>query len=66
MPVKAQTRLAEKTRPRRKKESQRDSHANDFSVYKEINHIVQQEPYSALDPEKLCYLALKRIPPPFG
>jgi hypothetical protein len=32
-------------------------HANDFSYYEEINHVVQEEPNDALDPETLGVLA---------
>src|SRR5208282_5596505 len=32
-------------------------HANDFSFYEEVNHVVQEEPNDALDPETLGLLA---------
>jgi len=32
-------------------------HANDFTFYEEINHVVQEEPNDALDPETLGVLA---------
>jgi hypothetical protein len=32
-------------------------HANDFTFYEEINHVVQEVPYDALDPETLGVLA---------
>lgn len=32
-------------------------HANDFTFYEEINHVVQEEPNDALDPETLGILA---------
>ena len=36
-------------------------HANDFSFYEEVNTIVQEEPTTALDPERAGQLAGERI-----